>query len=99
MNFQQKNTSDGNIPIDAVDAAIRQFAAGLPVILCDDGGREDEGDIAFPASACTPETVNFVLTHARGLLCISMTPQNAERLGVKRQVANGADPLATPFGS
>lgn len=78
--------------------AVAQLRAGRPVILCDAGSREDEGDLAFAAGTCTPELVNFTLSNARGVLCISMPPETAARIGVQRLAANGGDPMGTPFG-
>jgi 3,4-dihydroxy 2-butanone 4-phosphate synthase/GTP cyclohydrolase II len=60
--------------------------------------REWEGDLAFAAQYCTPETVNFALTIGRGILCVAMPPETAQVIGVKRLESNHLDPLRTPFG-
>lgn len=79
-------------------SAIEALRRGGAVLLCDDDDREGEADLAFAASHCTPELVNFTLSHARGLLCVAMEEERAARLGVQRLQANGLDPHGTPFG-
>lgn len=81
-----------------VEYALEQLRQGRPIILMDDVERECEGDLAFAAKHCTPELVNLALTIGRGLLCISMPPETAERLGITRLASNDKDPMATPFG-
>lgn len=81
-----------------VTAVVRALAAGLPVIIFDDD-REEEGDIAFAADACTPELVNMCLEFGRGLLCAAMSSREAERLEIDRLPSRGVDPFDTPFGS
>ncbi len=83
----------------SIDNAIHALRNGRPIIICDDADRESEGDLAFAANRSNPTLVNFALTVARGLLCISMNEMVAQRLGVRRQVSNGVDQLETPFGT
>jgi 3,4-dihydroxy 2-butanone 4-phosphate synthase/GTP cyclohydrolase II len=84
--------------VNEVTAVIRTLAAGRPVIIFDDD-REEEGDIAFAAHACTPDLVNMCLEFGRGLLCAAMSSEKAERLEIDRLPARGVDPFGTPFGS
>lgn len=79
--------------------AMNALKNGRPIIICDDADRESEGDLAFAASHSSPALVNFALTVARGLLCISMNEKVASRLGIRRLTSNGVDKLDTPFGT
>ncbi|HXX49590.1 MAG TPA: 3,4-dihydroxy-2-butanone-4-phosphate synthase, partial [Myxococcota bacterium] len=71
-------------PLDDVLARVRggieDFRAGRMVILADDEDRENEGDVCIAASHCTPEAVNFMARHARGLICLAITPERARQL-------------------
>lgn len=86
------------MPRQNIEHALDQLRRGRPIIVCDDVDRECEGDLAFAARYCTPEIVNFALTIARGLLCVSMPPERAELLGITRLASNDKDPFMTPFG-
>lgn len=83
---------------NSFDKALQCLRDKRPVIVCDDDDREAEGDIVFAANYSTPALVNFALTMARGVLCISMAETVAQRLGIKRLSANGIDKWDTPFG-
>ena len=80
-----------------IERALDQLRRGRPIILFDTF-REWEGDLAFAAQYCTPETVNFALTVGRGILCVAMPPETAQAIGIKRLESNHLDPLRTPFG-
>lgn len=80
------------------DRVLTYLYAGRPVIVCDDDDREAEGDLLFAATHATPTLVNFTLTYARGVLCISMKEKNAERLALRRIQSNNVDKHDTPFG-
>jgi len=67
------------------------------VIVVDDEDRENEGDLIFPAQFATPELVNFALKEARGLLCVAVTPERAEGLGLPPMVEKNTDPHGTAF--
>ena len=79
-----------------VDHAIREFAAGRLVLILDDPDRENEGDLAIAAEFVTAETVNFMITHARGLVCMPMDGARLDALGLPMMVAR-PDQRATPF--
>jgi 3,4-dihydroxy 2-butanone 4-phosphate synthase/GTP cyclohydrolase II len=81
-----------------LEDAMRAVRSGMPVLIRDSADREDETDLAFAASFSNAKLVNFCLTHGRGLLCVSMYPTVAHRLGISRLRSNGVDPLDTPFG-
>ncbi len=84
--------------LSTLEQAIRQMQAGKPLILLDADHREGEGDFAIAAQFCTPELINFLLSKGRGLVCLSLPPAVAARIGVKPMVINGESSSDTPFG-
>jgi 3,4-dihydroxy 2-butanone 4-phosphate synthase/GTP cyclohydrolase II len=80
--------------IPAVVAAIRR---GEMVVLIDAPDRENEGDIVMAAEAVTPQAVNFMATHGRGLICVPMLRERLAELGIPPMVAHGTDPRGTAF--
>ncbi|GMV43187.1 MAG: riboflavin biosynthesis protein RibBA [Myxococcales bacterium] len=80
-----------------IEDAIDDIRRGRMVILVDDEDRENEGDIVVAAEKLTPELVNFIATHARGLLCLAMTGDRADRLGLEPMTRNNRAPLGTAF--
>ena len=58
------------MPLSSIEVAIARFKAGLFVIIVDDEDRENEGDLCIPAELVTPEAINFMATHGRGLICL-----------------------------
>lgn len=93
MNF---NVMDPD-PITRVELAIEDIRAGRMVILIDDEDRENEGDLTLAADAITAEKINFMATHGRGLICLSMTEQQVEKLELPMMVANNQSPYHTAF--
>ncbi len=83
--------------IARIEEVLKAFKAGKPVIVVDDEDRENEGDLIFPAQFATPELVNFALKEARGLLCVAVTPERAEGLGLPPMVEKNTDPHGTAF--
>ena len=81
-------------PVTEVVAAIR---AGEIVILVDDEDRENEGDLMFAAEFVTPEKINFLAKHGRGLVCMSVTEEHAARLGLKPMVEQNRSRHGTNF--
>ena len=67
------------------------------VVVCDDEDRENEGDLTMAAQFATPEAVNFMATHGRGLICLSLTPQRCDDLGLDLMAAKNESPFETPF--
>jgi 3,4-dihydroxy 2-butanone 4-phosphate synthase/GTP cyclohydrolase II len=82
---------------DQVADAIEDIRQGKLVIVADDEDRENEGDLVCAASEITPETVNFMLRHARGLICVAMTNERADELGLPLMTENNTDPNKTAF--
>ena len=65
-----------------MEEAIADLQAGKFIIVVDDEGRENEGDLVLPAEKVTPEAVNFMVTHAKGLLCMPMTEERLDELQI-----------------
>lgn len=86
-----------NIKLDTVDDAVREIKRGNFVIVVDDEDRENEGDLIMAAQAVTAEKVNFMETHARGLICVPMTGKRCEELDLPMMVTNNTSTHATPF--
>ena len=83
--------------LDSIEAAIEDIRAGKVVIVVDDEDRENEGDFICAARAATPEVINFMATHGRGLVCASLPEQRCEELGLDLMVGHNTALHATPF--
>jgi len=83
--------------INTIEEALEDFRAGQFVIVVDDEDRENEGDFIIAAEKITPEKVNFMLQHGRGVLCCPITEQRCAELDLMHQVANNTSMLGTPF--
>ena len=86
-----------NIKLDRIEDAIEDFRKGEFVIVVDDEDRENEGDLIIAAEKITPEKVNFMLKHARGVLCAPIPISRCKELELDVQVANNTSMLGTPF--
>ena len=64
-----------------IETAIRELRAGRMIVVVDDEDRENEGDLTMAAELVTPEAINFMATHGRGLICLAMTGEQARRAG------------------
>lgn len=85
------------IKLNTIEEAIEDFRKGEFVIIVDDEDRENEGDLVVAAELITPEKVNFMLKHARGVLCAPITISRCEELDLPHQVSNNTSVLGTPF--
>ena len=85
------------IQLNSIDEAVEDFKKGEFVIVVDDEDRENEGDLIIAAELITPEKVNFMLKHARGVLCAPITISRSEELDLPKQVENNTSMLGTPF--
>jgi 3,4-dihydroxy 2-butanone 4-phosphate synthase/GTP cyclohydrolase II len=97
-----KQPSDGarrrrSPAIVTVEDAIEEVRAGRPIIVTDDEDRENEGDVVIAAQFCTPDIVNFMATHARGLICVPLTEARADELGLTPMTDHNTAPLGTAF--
>ena len=80
-----------------VDEAIEEIRAGRMVVVCDDEDRENEGDLTMAAQFVTPEAINFMAKEGRGLICLALTPQRCDELGLDLMAAKNESPFETPF--
>jgi 3,4-dihydroxy 2-butanone 4-phosphate synthase/GTP cyclohydrolase II len=84
-------------PFATVEEAAEQFRRGRFVILVDDEDRENEGDLAIAAEKVTPEAVNFMATHGRGLICLALTEERCDQLELSPMVGHNTSPFGTAF--
>jgi 3,4-dihydroxy 2-butanone 4-phosphate synthase/GTP cyclohydrolase II len=82
---------------DSIADVIEEIRRGRMVIVTDDEDRENEGDLVMAASKVTPQAVNFMATHGRGLICVPITEDRAAHLGLQRMVAHNRELHATDF--
>ena len=82
---------------DKVEDVISDIAKGRMVIVTDDADRENEGDLVMAAEKVTPEAVNFMATHGRGLICVPISNERAEQLGLQRMVMQNRESHRTDF--
>jgi len=80
-----------------VEEAVEEIRNGRPIIVTDDEDRENEGDIVIAAEFCTPEMVNLMATHARGLICVPLTEERADQLNLMPMADVNTAPLGTAF--
>lgn len=83
--------------VKKIQATIKHLQEGGLAIVMDDADREAEGDLVGLASKATPEKVNFMTKYARGLMCVPMAPEVAERLKLPQMTADNSDPFGTAF--
>jgi 3,4-dihydroxy 2-butanone 4-phosphate synthase / GTP cyclohydrolase II len=88
---------EDEMPFDRVEEAIDDIRAGRMVIVADDEDRENEGDLVCAASAVTPEIVNFMATHGRGLICLALTPERADELDLRQMSEVNTEAQGTAF--
>lgn len=86
-----------NLKINTIEEALEDFKRGEFVIVVDDEDRENEGDLIIAAEKITAEKVNFMLKHARGVLCAPITISRCDELDFPRQVVENTSVLGTPF--
>ncbi|SHJ90286.1 3,4-dihydroxy-2-butanone-4-phosphate synthase [Pseudozobellia thermophila] len=89
--------TDNTIKLNTIEEAIEDIKNGKVIIVVDDENRENEGDFLAAAELATPETVNFMATHGRGLICAPLTEGRCKELGLNMMVNNNTDPLETAF--
>jgi len=80
-----------------VEKAVAAVAAGRMVIVVDSADRENEGDLVMAADCVTPEAINFMATHGRGLICVSLPRERLQELRIPEMVPDPSDPLGTAF--
>jgi 3,4-dihydroxy 2-butanone 4-phosphate synthase/GTP cyclohydrolase II len=83
--------------LSTIDEAIREIKAGRLVIIVDDDSRENEGDLALAAEKVTPEAINFMALHARGLICLPITGERLDELNIPLMVSDNTSKFGTAF--
>ena len=86
-----------NIKLDNISDAIEDVRQGKIIIVVDDENRENEGDFICAADLVTPELINFMAKHARGLICTPITEKRSRKLNLYPMVSNNTDPMDTAF--
>ncbi len=95
--MNDKGYMSNQVGLSPIEEALEDFRQGKFVIVVDDEDRENEGDFITPAEMITPEKVNFMLSHGRGVLCAPITNQRARELELDHQVQENTSMLGTPF--
>ncbi|MDH4568932.1 bifunctional 3,4-dihydroxy-2-butanone-4-phosphate synthase/GTP cyclohydrolase II [Pseudomonas sp. BN414] len=85
------------MPFNRIEEIIEDFRQGKMVLLVDDEDRENEGDLLLAAEMCTPAAINFMAREARGLICLTLTDEHCERLGLEQMVPANGSAFATAF--
>ncbi len=85
------------MPFASIEEAVEDIKQGKMLIVVDDENRENEGDFVMPASRVTPEAVNFMAKHGRGLICLALTPERLEELQIPQMVPNNTSRHETGF--
>lgn len=89
--------SADNFKFNSIEEALEDYKAGKPVIVADDTSRENEGDLICSAQMVTPEIINFMAKEARGLICLAISPEIAERLDLPQMVEQNTEQMKTAF--
>ncbi len=85
------------IQLNTIEEAIEDIRQGKIILVVDDENRENEGDFLAAAEKATPEMINFMATHGRGLICAPLTESRCKELGLHVMVSNNTDPMETAF--
>src|SRR5215211_4370530 len=84
-------------PFSTIEAALEDVRDGKMVVVCDAEDRENEGDLTLAAQFATPDAVNFMATHGRGLICLALTPERCDELGLDLMAAKNESAFETAF--
>lgn len=82
---------------DSIEEALKDLRAGKVIIVCDDENRENEGDFIALAEKATPDVINFMITHGKGLLCVPLAAEIANQLNLSPMTDNNSDQYGTAF--
>ena len=80
-----------------IEEAIEEIRRGRIIVVVDDEDRENEGDLVMAADKVTPEAVNFMAKHGRGLICVPMTGERLDELKISMMVSDNTAPMGTAF--
>src|SRR3990172_2235755 len=86
-----------DIKFNSIEEAVEDIKKGRMIILVDDEDRENEGDLMIAAEKTTPEAINFMTKHGRGLICLSLTPERVAALNLPMMVENNEARFGTAF--
>ena len=92
-----KTVSAVDVKLNTIEEAIQDIKAGKVIIVVDDEDRENEGDFLAAAELVTPEMINFMATHGRGLICTPLTEKRCKELDLHMMVTNNTDHMETAF--
>src|SRR5215467_681588 len=84
-------------PFATIEEAIEEIRSGRFVVVVDDPDRENEGDLVIAAQFATPDAINFMATHARGLVCLCLTGERCDELGLQQMTDRNEARLGTAF--
>ncbi len=90
-------TQHSDFKLNTIESAITDIRAGKVIIVVDDENRENEGDFVAAAEMVTPEMINFMATHGKGLICTPLTEQRCDELKLSMMVGDNTDPMQTAF--
>ena len=97
QSTEETGREAGESPFAPIEEAIEEIRQGRIVVVCDDEDRENEGDLTMAAEFATPEAINFMAKEARGLICLALTPERCDELGLDLMAAKNETPLQTAF--
>lgn len=87
----------GNFKFDSIESALEDFKNGKMIIVADDEDRENEGDLICSGQMVTPEIIKFMAEHAKGLICLAISPEIAERMDLPQMVEQNSESMKTAF--
>src|SRR5918912_1611933 len=85
------------MPFASIPEALEDFRAGKMLVVVDDEDRENEGDLTCAAELVTPEIINFMATHGRGLICLALSPERCDQLQLPLMSPNNTSQFGTAF--
>ena len=97
MGRMSMTTKPETSPFASIEEAIEEIRAGRFVVVADDVDRENEGDLTIAAQFVTPDAVNFMATYGRGLICLCLTPERCDELGLRQMTDQNEAQFGTAF--
>ena len=97
MSQRSKTVQQMTTPFASIEEALEEIREGRMVVVCDDEDRENEGDLVMAAQFATPEAINFMAKEARGWICLALTGERCDELGLELMTAKNESALQTPF--
>src|SRR3954454_12271153 len=90
-------STETETPFATIEEAIEDICRGRMLVVCDDENRENEGDLVMAAQFATPEAINFMATHGRGLICLALTDERCQELGLELMASTNEAAFQTAF--